>query len=269
MGCKVSLNKCKKDFYLRRGDSGVKRGFSLLEMVIIVAIIGLLVAFLTPAVQQSLRSTRRIKDRNNLRQLVMAYKSYALQKGRAISISDVEAWCGEGVHAIHGVAAVLADEGILRDASVYFSLNDFRSKNAMSGKGGYPKMEPPKTIFNGNGNFNGRFYIPGGDASEIFPVAIEGFLGIEETAPISTTPLFFTRGAGNKGWDGTNPYGKGRGGFVAFLDGNVSWFDNFGKTPKEGKLVKYGTNEHTNNIREAVPDDAIFLTSMGIGEFPQ
>ena len=204
-----------------------KRGFTLVELLVAIAVIGILISLLIPAVGKVMESARRAKGANNVKQIVLAYKQYLLDnvnEDRYIagvktgngSVSATEDTAG----SVKDVAIILARKGYLNDPNVY----------CFSGDSGACKVKQNIIVPPGNvqATTSGAWEA---DEDGMFTFSVLIAVGIKASDPLHT-PIVITRepvtgarfDAG--GWERTGAY-KDKGGYVGFLDGSVEWVEYF------------------------------------------
>ena len=66
-----------------------KKGLTIVELLVVTAIIGLLIAILLPAVQLARESARRLQCANNLRQMGMALQNYVVRNQERFPVGAV------------------------------------------------------------------------------------------------------------------------------------------------------------------------------------
>ena len=226
-----------------------------MELLVAIAVIGILISLLIPAVGKVMESARRAKGANNVKQIALAYNQYAFDdvNGRTIPYGDYgltgneEEGIAPGAYYNNDWAIMLARHGYLNDPSVYCFPGDSLASNVVEKSIATEATATATSAWGAGRNF----------AAWSVCVATD----VPSDAPLSTTPVVCTRGiefTTNGTWDSELGVYKDKGGYIGFLDGHVEWFDNLGSTKETGNLVHYYTRKPTNDIKEALPSTCIW-----------
>ena len=110
--------------------SGRPRGFTLTECLVVLAIIGLLIALLLPAVQSARESARRLQCSNNLKQIGLALQGYhdvnkCLPMGMTLSLDSAYLTAGGSPCSslLYNESFLVASLPYLEQTPLYNSMN--------------------------------------------------------------------------------------------------------------------------------------------------
>lgn len=210
------------------------RGFTLVELVVVICIIGILIAFVLPGIGGAIERSHRASAMNSLREIAKAYKIYRQDNGDFTATE---------VTTIRDFALRLAQEGLLNDPNSY----------VFSWDGVATRLNTPRrdTIVRADGTTYSECW---NETTTDNAFSLGVVVGLDESCPEDTTPLAYTRGLGEDGrWTNDGVFGS-QGGLVVFLSGQVKWFEEV-----EFLRVKSGDGSNggiTHNIAEAIPEGA-------------
>jgi prepilin-type N-terminal cleavage/methylation domain-containing protein/prepilin-type processing-associated H-X9-DG protein len=118
--------------------SGNRTGFTLVELLVVITIIGLLIALLLPAVQAAREAARRMQCGNNLKQLALALHTY---HGRHNAFPYGGSWTSSGYAGYPGGGAFNWRTFILPDMEQQSLYDDIKAKVVPDFvKGGNPSV---------------------------------------------------------------------------------------------------------------------------------
>lgn len=215
-----------------------RRAFTLIELLTVIAIIGVLAAIVIPSVGKVRDTAQRTVDANSLREIAKAAALYAAEHddrlpGINLSPNTFQPSGTAATTTPHLWAAALARDGLLTDPAFYSSRLDSRRPTAL-----------PAAIL---ARTDAGIALDPAFASLILSVELVGGLRLSHPA---TTPVAFTRGLQTNGnWSAEKGVYGDAGGFVAYLGGNVTFY----RTLQSPTQLTAPNGRPTSNLLEALP----------------
>lgn len=232
-----------------------RKSFTLLEIGLILAIVGILMSLGTTCVNSIINSSYRAKAISHMRQIALSIRQYMLEKNHPIRWQDLDEIRGENAYSTVMVAALLDKYNILKDAYIWSLERDPLVK--------FSSTKVPTMVMDVNGNIDTAY------TSGKLPMSVNVIIAGNEITNDELLyngdkiPVCYSRGliqVGEKAgkWDDTNETQRGvfgdDGGLVAYFDGHVEW-------SKEVKFLKYNDIEKTTKLYESLPQGSLIQTS--------
>ena len=239
---------------LSRRRSSAAAAFTLIELLTVIAIIGILAAILVPTVGSMQKRAQRAVDGTNVREILKAGQVYASDNQDKYPDPQPTGIPNTVLNATQLTwkwPGILAKNRILENAEFYFSKVDPATEQ---------NAQPIQFIIT-----------PSAQRNQLHPTFTTSrspsweFVGGGKTSDHPMTPVIYTRGLQPTGiWSATSGVYGDTGGYVAFNGGAVTFYPNLG-TPQTSPLVSNNPSSTSQNrptdLKQAIPLNGTAVTN--------
>lgn len=244
-----------------------KQAFTLIELLTVIAIIGILASILIPTVGRVRESARRSVDASNIRQIGQACLIYANDHREALPPKNLDPQTGLPTPGggdsttVIAFAGALAHGGGINDGNIWRSSSDSAGSVQYNGAPILEATGTPRNIRKGAGDF--------GTLDAISFVVVSGL----RTSMPSTTPIALTRGLNPSAGEwltqrNLSVYGSD-GGHIVFMGGNVSFYKNTKGDDNKGIFIKASDGQRTHNVLESISSGSANFHALPVGPIQQ